>query len=217
MSNVKANTKKAKRDKYTWLPCPLPINSLTSILKSCKISGHLLLRDSKDPLVAASNPVLKSGSWKVKDAVRSAESELAFQTIRGPPQFGRAGLGTTKSEGMPAKRTHQYRKLVSVTSKEIDEESNMRKALQLQLQGQCTRWENYVKNDLSWKSLLAMPANLLSFCLASTSCSQILFCPFYLLLQPLLELGSKSTSLSSGLSDVIKAARYDLLIHYLIS
>ena len=71
----------------------------------------MLLHDSKDPLVAASNPVLKSGSWKVKDAVRSAESELAFQTIRGPPQFGRAGLGTTKSEGMPAKRTHQYRKL----------------------------------------------------------------------------------------------------------
>ena len=124
-------------------PCPLPLNSRTSILKSCKISGHLLLRNSKDLLVAAINPVLKSGSWKVKDAVRSAESELAFQTIRGPPQFGRAGLGTTKSEGMPAKRTHQYRKLVSVTSKEIDEESNMRKALQLQLQGQWTRWENY--------------------------------------------------------------------------
>ena len=34
---------------------------------------------------------------------------------------------TTKSEEMPAKRTHQYRKLVSVTSKENDEESNMRK------------------------------------------------------------------------------------------
>ena len=49
------------------------------------------------------------------------------------------------------------------------------------------------------------------------ACSQILFCPFYLLLQPLLELGSKSTSLSSGFSDVIKAARYDLLIHCLIS
>ena len=47
--------------------------------------------------------------------------------------------------------------------------------------------------------------------------SQILFCTFYLLLQPLLELGSKSTSLSSGFSDVIKAARYDLLIHCLVS
>ena len=49
------------------------------------------------------------------------------------------------------------------------------------------------------------------------ACSQILFCTFYLLLQPLLELGYKSTSLSSGFSDVIKAARYDLLIHCLIS
>ena len=41
----------------------------------------------------------------------------------------------------------------------------------------------------------------------------MLFCTFYLLLQPLLELGSKSTSLSSEFSDVIKAARYDLLIY----
>ena len=38
----------------------------------------------------------------------------------------------------------------------------------LQLQGQWTKWENYVKNDLSWSSILAMPPNLLSFCLAST-------------------------------------------------
>ena len=44
----------------------------------------------------------------------------------------------------------------------------MAKALQLQVQGQWTRWENYIKNDLSWKSVLAMPPNLLSFCLAST-------------------------------------------------
>ena len=49
--------------------------------------------------------ILDLKQWKVKDAVRSAELELAFQTIRGPPQFGRAGLGTTKSEGMPEKRT----------------------------------------------------------------------------------------------------------------
>ena len=32
-------------------PCPLPINSLTSIFKSAKISGHLLLCDSQDPPV----------------------------------------------------------------------------------------------------------------------------------------------------------------------
>ena len=36
------------------------------------------------------------------------------------------------------------------------------------MQGQWTRWENYVKNDLSWSSILAIPPNLLSFCLSST-------------------------------------------------
>ena len=32
-------------------PCPLPIKSLSSALKASKISGHLLLRSSQDPLV----------------------------------------------------------------------------------------------------------------------------------------------------------------------
>ena len=150
-------------------PCPLPLKSLTSILKSSKISGHLLLRDSKDPLVSGSKPDLKSGSWKVKEAVRSAEAELLFKTIIGPPQFGRAGLGTSQITTIPeTKQCHDYRKLISDTSKEINEDDYMCKALQLQVQGQWTRWENYIKNDLSWNSILAMPPNLLSFCLAST-------------------------------------------------
>ena len=105
----------------------------------------------------------------MSDAVDASESELRFRKIRGPPQFGRAGLGVTSHKVIPpAKSSHQYRKFISDTSKEIDEEGNMAKALQLQVQGQWTRWENYIKNDLSWKSVLAMPPNLLSFCLAST-------------------------------------------------
>ena len=150
-------------------PCPLPIKSLTAILKSCKISGHLLLRDSKDPLVSANSTELKSGNWKVSKAVEAAESELHFQKIRGPLQFGKAGLGVTTHKTLPAKEfSHEYSKLVSDTSKVIDEDIHLSKALQLQVQGQWTRWEHYIKNDLSWKSVLAMPPNLLSFCLAST-------------------------------------------------
>ena len=150
-------------------PCPLPVKSLTSILKSCKISGHLLLRDSQDPLVSGNKIEIKSGQWKVGKAVESSESELRFRRIRGPPQFGKAGLGITTKKAMPTeKSSREYRKLISDTSKEIDEETNMSKALQLKVQGQWTRWENYVKNDISWKSVLAMPPNLLSFCLSST-------------------------------------------------
>ena len=36
-------------------PSPLPINSLTSVLKSAKISGHLLLLDSQDPRITNSS------------------------------------------------------------------------------------------------------------------------------------------------------------------
>ena len=50
-------------------PSPLPINSLTSVLKSAKISGHLLLHDSQGPLVENSIPQLKTASWHVEEAV----------------------------------------------------------------------------------------------------------------------------------------------------
>lgn len=46
-----------------------PINSLTSVLKSAKISGHLLLPYSEDPLVATCLPQLKTESWHEEEAV----------------------------------------------------------------------------------------------------------------------------------------------------
>ncbi|XP_057310634.1 uncharacterized protein LOC130648598 [Hydractinia symbiolongicarpus] len=142
-------------------PCSLPIKSLTSILKSAKISGHLLLRDSKDPLVSAAVSILKAGRWSVSNSVRIAEAELKIKEI--------IGLGLCpKPKGTSLRQSHSFRKLVSVTAKEIDGEKDISRALQLQVQGSWTRWDNYIKNDLSWKSLLAMPPNLLSFCLSST-------------------------------------------------
>ena len=143
-------------------PCPLPVKSLTSILKSAKISGHLLLRDSKDPLVTSSPPSLPSGSWDASDTVRCAESSLTFQKVVGKNQLGRAGLGYSKSIITPDKRSHGYRKLVSSVAKDIDEECIYVKAVQLHLQGQWTRWSDYVQKNLSWNTLLAMPINLLS-------------------------------------------------------
>ena len=50
-------------------PCPLPVKSLSSALKASKISGHLLLRNSQDPLVSSCIPKLQAGTWKVQDAV----------------------------------------------------------------------------------------------------------------------------------------------------
>ena len=115
-------------------PTPLPIKSLTSILKSFKLSDHLLLRDSKDPLVSKCNTPIVSGQWVANSVATTAEQEIKFYKIRGPPQFGKAGLGTTPSKPTPEKGSYQYRKLVTSVAKTIDTEEDMAGALKLQLQ-----------------------------------------------------------------------------------
>ena len=151
-------------------PCPLPIKSLLSILKRAKISGHLLLRDSSDPLISGCDIALKSGKWKVAEAANAAEAEISVQQMCGPTQIGRAGLGLHTSKPVPQqKNSHEYRRLISDTYRNIDEEDTfLSKSHQLQVQGQWARWENYIKHDLSWRTIIDMPPNLLSFCLAST-------------------------------------------------
>ena len=149
-------------------PCSLPIKSLTDILRSSKISGHLLLRDSKDPVVSSTNPSIKAGHWDASKSTSIAEAELNFLQIRGPIYSGSSGLGVIKSPIIPPKQTHNYRKTIAATSKKIQEEQDMQKAIKLQLQCHWISWQNYVKNNLSWKSVLALPPNLLSFCISST-------------------------------------------------
>ena len=150
-------------------PCPLPIKSLSSALKASKISGHLLLRNSQDPLVSSCVPKLQTGAWKVEDTVLSCESDIKFNKICGSQHNNRLGLGYTTFSKVPKnKSSKNYRKYISDHHRTIDDTYAMSKAVQLQVQGQWTRWLNYIQQDFSWATLLAMPANLTSFCLAST-------------------------------------------------
>jgi len=148
--------------------CPLPLKSLTAVMKASKISGHLLLRDSSDPIVANNCPKLKSGKWSVEDTVNVVESELTFREIMGIHQQGRSGLGLSKPPLVPPKETHGYRKFISDLSGDIDKENDLARASQLHLQWNWIRWCDYVRMDLSWKTLLAMPSPLVSFCIQST-------------------------------------------------
>ena len=50
----------------------------TSILKSIKVSGHLLLRESAGKQISESASQLKCGFWDVTKAVVDAESRLKF-------------------------------------------------------------------------------------------------------------------------------------------
>ena len=87
--------------------CPLPFKSLSSILKSSKISGHHLLRDSADHVVATINPKLKCGRWNVEGKVRECEMELNFRKVSGcVPDFGikRVQVKANSEKGTPLTR-----------------------------------------------------------------------------------------------------------------
>ena len=149
-------------------PWPLPIKSLTSIFKSSKISGDLLLRDPKDPLVSSVFPSLKSGHWKATSVTQITEVELNFCKVRGPLHLGRSGLGNVKPTPVPEEGSEAHHKLLTKTHREIEEKHNLETALQLQLQCHWVQWEGYMQNNLTWKTILVMPHNLLSFCLGAT-------------------------------------------------
>ncbi|XP_057310055.1 uncharacterized protein LOC130648052 [Hydractinia symbiolongicarpus] len=148
-------------------PCPLPLKSLSSVLKSAKISGHLLLQDSTDPLVSDSPPDLKAGHWNV-DQTESSESQLEFKKILGFHQFGRAGLGLVSHKNVPAIGTHSYRKLSSDVVQDNEEDIYYARAVQLHVQGNWSKWCSFIKYDLSWKNLLSLPQSLSSFCIGAT-------------------------------------------------
>ena len=64
------------------------------MMKSAKVSDHLLLPKSSDPWVSGTGIDLKSGNWRVSDAVREGESTLEFKKIIGYHQSNRAGFGS---------------------------------------------------------------------------------------------------------------------------
>ena len=55
---------------YSASPCPLPVASLTSVLKFSKISGHLLLKHSQDPSVSSCAPKLQASYWQLEKLFR---------------------------------------------------------------------------------------------------------------------------------------------------
>ena len=149
-------------------PCPLPLKSLSSVWKSAKVSGHLLLRDSADKCISDSDINLKCGSWEVANEVIKAEEMLKFKEIMGYHQTNRAGLGSFSTPEVPPKRSHEYRKLISSLIEESDENRFEAKAVQLSMQGNWVKWCNFVRFDLSWNTLLALPQSLISFCINAT-------------------------------------------------
>ena len=149
-------------------PCPLPLTSLSSVQKAAKASNQLLLRESKDPCVKGNPPVLKSGELIVPAIVNDAEDTVEFKKLLGYHQTSKAGLGSFHLPDVKDKDSKPYRKLITNTMAEMEEVDDLAKAVQLSVQGQWTKWLNYIKFDLSWKTMLGTPQPLISFLLQAT-------------------------------------------------
>ena len=94
---------------------------------------------------------------------------LFTKLISGHHQFRRKSLVYFHGPKIPSnKSTNLYPEFISSHYRNIYDTYSISKAARLQVQGQCTQLINYLKNDFSWKSLLTLPASLVSFCLAST-------------------------------------------------
>ena len=122
-------------------PCPLPLKSLTSILKSTKVSGHLLLRESADKQISQSDSQLKCSFWDVAEADVDAETRLEFQKVFGYHQTSRAVFGSFKGPSIiPRRNSRKYRRLNFDLVGEVDEYAYHAKSVQLHLQHYWTKW-----------------------------------------------------------------------------
>ena len=147
--------------------CPLPVRSLTSVLKSSKISRHLMLKPSQDASVFSCVPKLQAGNWQVEESVQACETDLKHKSIVGHHQHSRHQLGNIKTPKLSLdKLSKDYRTFISSHHKEIEDRYAISKAVQLKVQGQWTRWLNYIEQNFSWKSLVAIPVNLTLFCIS---------------------------------------------------
>ena len=143
-------------------------SSLTSVLKSSKISRHLLPKHSQDASVSSCVPKLQVGSWQVEEAIWTCETDLKQKSVIGHHQRNRHGLWYIKTSKAPSdKLSRDSRTLISSHHKEIEDTYAISKAVQLKVQGRWTRCFNYIEQNFYWKSVLAMPVNLTSFSISS--------------------------------------------------
>lgn len=94
---------------------------------------------------------MKSGNWRASESVKEAEGKLQFQKILGYHQCNKAGFVSESVSEVPSKRSYACKNLVSSLVEKSDQCILDAKAVQLSIsiQGQLTKWSNYVRMDYS--------------------------------------------------------------------
>ena len=152
------------------------------------------------------------------------ENDIKISQVCGNGHHNKHGLGYITIPKVPKNQSSKHhRRYISDHHKTVDDTYAFSKVVQLQVQGQWTRWVYYVQQDFSWASLLAMPANLTSFCLASTCDTSISYQPqrWRITTEAMCTLCSKEVCTTAHILGACKVAlqqgrytfRHDTLLH----
>ena len=123
----------------TTSPCPLPMKSLTSITKSAKLNGQLLLKESRDPFVQSAFVSLNAKKWVATDAVAKRRQDLILKKSWITTNLIKQVLAQYLFLRSQLKTLMLTKNSPSSVQEEAEEKKTLARAIQLKLQGQWTK------------------------------------------------------------------------------
>ena len=144
------------------------ISSLVEEFKIGKVRLHMMMKNSADEIIRKAYPEIKSGSkWSAVKAAQEAECSLRIKYIIGVTQTNRAGIGNTSKKVFSKVDPKGKRDMVSEEVRVFEEEQRKASAVTQAKQCAWTKWTDIEPIKLSWKSLIAIEPQAISFLLRS--------------------------------------------------
>ena len=129
----------------------------------------MMMKDSANEIIQKAYPDIKSGTkWSAIKATQEVECSLRTKDIIGVTQTYRAGLGSTSKKVFSKVGPKGKRDMVSEEIRIFEEEQRKTRAVTQAKQCAWTQWNDIEPIKLSWKSLIAMEPQAITFLLHST-------------------------------------------------
>ena len=115
------------------------MKSLTSITKSAKLNGQLLLKESRDPFVQSAFVSLNTKKWVATDAVAKRRQDLILKKSWITTNLIKQVLAQYLFLRSQLKTLMLTKNSPSSVQEEAEEKKTLARAIQLKLQGQWTK------------------------------------------------------------------------------
>ena len=144
----------------------LPISSLIKEFKIGKLRLHMMMKDSADEIMLKAYPGIKSGAkWSAVKNALAVECSQRIKDIIGVTQTNRPGLGGTSKKVFSKVSPKGKRDMVSEEIRMFEEEQRKVSAVTQAKQCVWKKWNDIEPIELSWKSLISIEPQVISFLL----------------------------------------------------